>query len=49
MITDGFKVRNYFKQGERLALSFFNSALEYVIGQLSVQVMSTIFYKLQYA
>jgi len=53
MKTDDFKVRNGLKQGDRLAPSLFNSALEYVIGQLPVQGMSTIFYKsvhlIQYA
>jgi hypothetical protein len=45
IMTDGFKVRTGLKQGDGLAPSLFNIALEYVIRQLSVQVTSTIFYK----
>jgi sorting nexin-29 len=43
-MTDGFKVRNGLKRGDRLAPNFFNIALAYVIRQLSVQTRS-IFYK----
>jgi hypothetical protein len=31
MMTDGFNVRNELKHGDRLAPSFFNSALVYLI------------------
>jgi hypothetical protein len=44
-MTDGFKVGTGLKQGDGLAPSLFNIALEYVIRQLSVQVTPTIFYK----
>jgi hypothetical protein len=44
-MTDGFKVGTGLKQGDGLAPSLFNKALEYVIRQLSVQTASTIFDK----
>jgi hypothetical protein len=44
-MTDGFKVGTGLKQGDGLAPSHFNIALEYVIRQLSVQTTSTIFHK----
>jgi len=36
MMTDGFKVGNGLKQGDGLAPNLFNTAMEYVIRQLSV-------------
>jgi hypothetical protein len=45
IITDGFKVGNNLKQGDGLAPNLFNTALEYVIRQLSVQAQAAIFYK----
>ena len=44
-MTDGFKVGTGLKQGDGLAPSFFNIALEYVLRQLSVQTTSTTFHK----
>jgi len=44
MVTDGFRVGNGLKEGDGLAPNLFNIALKYVIGLLSVQVKSTIFY-----
>ena len=44
-MMDGFKVGTGLKQGDRLAPSLFNIALEYVIRQLSAQTTSTIFHK----
>ena len=44
MVTDGFRVGNGLKQGDGLAPNLFNIAMKYVIGLLSVQVKSTIFY-----
>jgi sorting nexin-29 len=45
IMTDGFQVGNGLKQGDGLATSLFNIALEYVIRQLSVQTTSTVFHK----
>jgi hypothetical protein len=45
MMNGGFKVGNGLKQGDGLAPTFDNIALEYVIRQLSVDVRPTIFYK----
>ena len=45
IMTDGFKVGIGLKQGDGLAPSLFNIALEYVVRQLSVQTTSTIFHK----
>ena len=45
IMTDGFKVGTGLKQGYGPAPSLFNTALEYVIRQLSVQTTSTIFHK----
>jgi hypothetical protein len=45
IMTDGFKVGTGLKQGDGLAPNLFNTALEYVIRQLSVQPTSTIFHK----
>ena len=44
-MNDGFKVGNGSKQGDGLAPTFFNVALEYVIRQLSVDFRSTIIYR----
>jgi hypothetical protein len=44
IITDGLKVENGLKEGDGLATNLFNTALEYVIRQLSVQAQATIFY-----
>jgi hypothetical protein len=44
MMSDGFKVGNGLSQGDRLAPTLFNIALEHV-RQLSVGIESTIFYK----
>jgi hypothetical protein len=44
MVTDGFGVGNGLKQGDGVIPKLFNMALKYVIGLLSVQVKSTIFY-----
>ena len=44
-MNDGFKVGNGLKQGDGLAPTFFNVALEYVIRQLSVDFRSTIIYR----
>ena len=44
MVTAGFRVGNSLKQGDGLAPNLFNIALKYVIGLLSVQVKSTMFY-----
>jgi hypothetical protein len=43
--TDGFKVGNGLKEGDGLAPNLFNTAMEYVIRQQSVQAQATIFYK----
>jgi len=45
IMTNGFKVGIGLKQGDGLAPNLFNTALEYVIRQLSVQTTSTIFHK----
>jgi hypothetical protein len=45
MMADGFKVGNGLEQREGLAPALFNITKEYVIGQLSVQVNLTLFYK----
>jgi hypothetical protein len=45
IMTDGFQVGNGLKQGDGLAPNLFNTALEYIIRQLSVQTTSTVFHK----
>jgi hypothetical protein len=45
IMTDGFQVGTGLKQGDGLAPSLFNIALEYVIRKLSVHITSTIFHK----
>ena len=45
IMTGGFQVGTGLKQGDGLAPSLFNIALEYVIRNLSVQTTSTIFHK----
>ena len=45
IMTDGFKIGTGLKQGDGLAPTLFNIALEYVIRQSSVQTTSTIFHK----
>ena len=45
IMTDGFKVGTGLKQGDGLAPSLFNVALEYVVRQLSVQTTSTVLHK----
>ena len=44
-MTDGFQVGTGLRQGDRMAPSLFNIALEYVIRKLSVQTTSTVFHK----
>jgi hypothetical protein len=46
MMTDCFKGGNGLKQGDGSAPNPFNIAMEYVIRQLTVEVKSTIFYKI---
>ena len=45
IMTDGFKVGNGLKQGDRLTPNPFNIALGNIVKQLSVQTTSTIFHK----
>jgi hypothetical protein len=49
MMTDGFKVECGLKKGDGLGPNLFNIALEYVIKQLSVEVKSTAFYKVDFS
>ena len=45
IMMDSFKVGTGLKQGDSLAPNLFNTALEYVIRQLSLQTTSTIFHR----
>ena len=45
IMMDGFQVGTGLRQGDRMAPSLFNIALEYVIRKLSVQTTSTVFHK----